>query len=544
VNYTPDLTADSRSPAMLTSVAMSFAVDALVLLAYFGVIVGIGLAQRSKSGSVEGFALGDRQIAWWAVLASIMAAEISAATFLGAPGEGFAKHNWTYAQLALGAVIARVFVSFVFIPVYYRYGVVSIYEFLEGRFGRRTRSLASATFLVTRVLAMGTRLYVSAIVVVLAVEMARGAPVGEGEKFLLYAGAVVFVCALTAVYTTVGGIRAVIWTDFIQVGVLVASLAFTIPFLLGKIEGGWQTVGQFIRQPAVFDTVPFAEGEGFGSWLERMLSSEYTIYAALIGSTFVTMATHGIDQDTVQRMLTAKNRKQSALATILSGLVDIPVVCAFILIGLLLAVYYGGPARPAALPAEGRDVFPFFILHEMTPGLRGLVIAGILATAMGSLSTALNALATSFTRDFALPRLERKGQAVDEARRVRVLRQSTVLFTFLIVVVGVATAWYMAHDPNARIIPLVLGILGFTFGSLLGVFLVGLFTRTRGNDTGNTIAVAAGILAVLWASGVFTKLFGGSDAEPGFVLAFPWRVTLGTLVTFSVSICFRTRPPS
>jgi Na+/proline symporter len=171
------------------------------------------------------------------------------------------------------------------------------------------------------------------------------------------------------------------------------------------------------------------------------------------------------------------------------------------------------------------------------------VIAGILATAMGSLSTALNALATSFTRDFALPRLERKGHAVDEARRVRVLRQSTVLFTFLIVVVGVATAWYMAHDPNARIIPLVLGILGFTFGSLLGVFLVGLFTRTRGNDTGNTIAVAAGILAVLWASGVFTKLFGGSDAEPGFVLAFPWRVTLGTLVTFSVSICFRTRPP-
>src|SRR5262249_30665612 len=224
---------------------------------------------------------------------------------------------------------------------------------------------------------------------------------------------------------------------------------------------------------------------------------------------------------------------------ILSGIVDLPVVSAFILIGLLLAVYYGGPDRPAGLPAEGRDVFPYFILHEMTPGLRGLVIAGILATAMGSLSPALNALATSFTRDFALPRLERKGVAVDEAGRVRILRQSTVLFTFLIVVVGVATAWYMAHDPNARIIPLVLGILGFTFGSILGIFLVGLFTRTRGNDTGNAIAVAISILAVLWASGVFTKLSGG---EPGFVLAFPWRITLGTLVTFSVAICFRTRP--
>jgi Na+/proline symporter len=250
------------------------------------------------------------------------------------------------------------------------------------------------------------------------------------------------------------------------------------------------------------------------------------------------MATHGIDQDTVQRMLTAKNRKQSALATILSGVVDVPVVSAFLLTGLLLAVYYGGPNRPPGLPAEGRDVFPYFILHEMTPGLRGLVIAGILATAMGSLSTALNALATSYTRDFALPRLERRGLKIDEARRVRMLRHSTVLFAFLIVVVGVATAWYMAHDPEARIIPLVLGILGFTFGSILGVFLVGLFTRTRGNDTGNAIAVAAGIVAVLWASGVGTKLFGG--AEPAFVLAFPWRVTLGTLLTFLVAICFRS----
>ena len=124
----------------------------------------------------------------------------------------------------------------------------------------------------------------------------------------------------------------------------------------------------------------------------------------------------------------------------------------------------------------------------MPAGLRGLVIAGILATAMGSLSTALNALATSFARDFILPRLEEPGAVPDERRRVRVLRWSTVLFAVLIILVGVATAWYMAHNPGARIIPLVLGILGFTFGSLLGLFLVGLFTRTRGNDFGNVLA--------------------------------------------------------
>ncbi|MEA3210022.1 MAG: solute:Na+ symporter, family [Chthoniobacter sp.] len=517
----------------------SLVLDALVLIAYFGAIIGVGLAQRSKSDSVEGFSLGDRQIAWWAVLASILAAEISAATFLGAPGEGYANRNWTYAQLAIGTVLARIFVSFVFIPIYYRHGVISIYEFLETRFGQATRKLASATFLVTRVLAMGTRLYVSAIIVVLLVEMLRGGqPVAPMEKFALYAGALVVVSLLTALYTTVGGIRAVIWTDFIQVGVLVASLAFTIPFLLGQIPGGWDEVRKHIAEPIFFDFVPRQPGESFGVWLPRMFSLEYTIYAAFLGSTFVTMATHGIDQDTVQRMLTAKNRRQSAFATILSGIVDLPIVGSFILIGLLLFCFYQAHPTPG-LPEEGREVFPYFILHTMPAGLRGLVTAGILATAMGSLSTALNALATSFARDFVLPWVEHDG-APDEARRVRILRWSTVLFAVLIIVVGVATAWYMAHNPAARIIPLVLGILGFTFGSLLGIFLVGLFTKRRGSDLGNTIAVFAGILAVLYASGVQVKLFGAPGAQPAFVLAFPWRITLGTLVTFAVAVCFRT----
>jgi SSS family transporter len=516
----------------------SFLLDALVLIAYFAMIMGIGLSQRSKSGSVEGFALGDRQTPWWAVLASILAAEISAATFLGAPGEGYANRNWTYAQLAIGTILARIFVSFVFIPIYYRHGVISIYEFLETRFGRPTRLLASATFLVTRVLAMGTRLYVSAIIVVLAVELFRGHPVAATEKFLLFAGALILVTMLTALYTTVGGIRAVIWTDFIQVGILVASLGFTIPFLLGKIPGGWSEVAQHIQAPVFLDFVPKHEGEALGGWFARMFSLEYTIYAAILGSTFVTMATHGIDQDTVQRMLTAKNRTQSAWATILSGFLDLPIVGAFLLIGVLLAVYYG--ANPVeGLPKEDREVFPYFILHSMPAGLRGLVTAGILATAMGSLSTALNALATSFARDFVLPKLERDGSA-DESRRVRVLRWSTVFFAGLIIAVGVWTAYYMAHNPSARIIPLVLGILGFTFGSLLGIFLVGLLTKRRGSDAGNALAIFLGILAVLWSSGVHIKLFGAPGTQPGFVLAFPWRITLGTLVTFLVALCFRT----
>jgi Na+/proline symporter len=167
--------------------------------------------------------------------------------------------------------------------------VISIYEFLETRFGVATRKMASVIFLVTRVLAMGTRLYVSAIVVVLAVEMWRGSGTTPNEKFWLYAGAVVLVTVLTAFYTTIGGIRAVIWTDFIQVGVLIAALAFTVPFLLGRIDGGWDTVAQHIEKPVFFDMVPRQAGEGFGGWLTRIFSMEYTIYAAFLASTFVTM---------------------------------------------------------------------------------------------------------------------------------------------------------------------------------------------------------------------------------------------------------------
>jgi len=223
-------------------------IDGLVLLAYFAVIFAIGFSQRSKSDSVEGFSLGDRQTPWWAVLASILAAEISAATFIGAPESGYVRHNWTYAQFAIGTLLARIIVSYLFIPVFYRHGVVSLYEYLGTRFGTRTRTFASATFLVTRVLAMGTRLYVSAIILVLAYAMWKGGAVSNSEKFWIFAVALVVITLATALYTAAGGIRAVIWTDFIQISVLVSALGFTIWFLLREMPGGWATVQAQIQE--------------------------------------------------------------------------------------------------------------------------------------------------------------------------------------------------------------------------------------------------------------------------------------------------------
>ncbi len=510
---------------------MNYAADIIVIIAYFAIILGIGLSQRSKSGSVEGFTLGDRETPWWAVLASIIAAEISAATFLGAPGEGFENRNWTYVQLAIGTILARIFVAAVFIPLYYKHGVISIYEFLQTRFGPITRKAASITFMVTRVLAMGTRLYVSAIIVVLAFEMLAGRPVEPIEKFWLFAGALILVSLLTALYTSIGGIRAVIWTDFIQVGVLVTAVGFSIFFLLGKINGGWASVIGHIQDPVFFD---WGAPKGVIDFA-YILTHEYTMWAAFIASTFVTMATHGIDQDTVQRMLTAKNRRQSAFATVLSGLADVPIVSAFVFIGLLLSLYYQQHPDKAMPSEDTREVFPYFILHVMPAGLRGLVTAGILATAMGSLSTALNALSTSFARDFILPRM---GPNADDAAKMRVLRWSTLMFAVGIIAVGVTTAWYVTWHPETRIIPLVLGILGYTFGSVLGIFLVAMFTKTRGNDFGNVLAMICGLLAVVCFSVKEVQaLFG--IANP-FIIAFPWRITLGTLTTVIVALCFQT----
>ncbi|MCE9520344.1 MAG: sodium:solute symporter [Verrucomicrobia bacterium] len=505
--------------------------DVLVLLLYFIIILSIGLSQRGKSGSVEGFTLGDRQTPWWAVLASIIAAEISAATFLGAPGEGFEKRNWTYVQLAIGTILARIFVSAVFIPVYYKHGVISIYEFLQTRFGPVTRKAASITFMITRVLAMGTRLYVSAIIVVLAFEMLSGRQAVPMEKFWMFTGALVLVTLLTALYTSIGGIRAVIWTDFIQVGVLVAAVGFAIVFLLGKIDGGWAAIAGHIQAPTFFDW-----GAPNGRLdFAYILTNEYTMWAAFIASTFVTMATHGIDQDTVQRMLTAKNRRQSAFATVLSGFADVPIVSAFVFIGLLLSLYYQQHPNTALPHEDTREVFPYFILHVMPAGLRGLVTAGILSTAMGSLSTALNALSTSFARDFIIPKMRLDS---GDAAKMRVLRWSTLMFAVCIIGVGVTTAWYVTWHPETRIIPLVLGILGYTFGSVLGIFLVAMFTKTRGNDFGNVLAMVAGFIAVVCFSVKEVQLALGITKP--FIIAFPWRITLGTLTTVAVSLCFTT----
>ncbi|PYK74729.1 MAG: sodium:proline symporter [Verrucomicrobia bacterium] len=519
-------------------------IDSAVLLLYFVLIISIGLYMGRKEENLADFALGRRQIAWWAILASLIAAETSAGTFFGTPGEGFTFRNYTYLQLALGTILARILVSYIFIKPYYDYKVYSIYEYLTVRFGVGSKNAASAVFLFTRVLASGARLYVAAIALALGYEMVRGMRPNQTETLFIYIGAIVAIVLLTAIYTTLGGIKAVIWTDVIQASLMIGSALIALGLLYFSIPGGWHEIVQRHGGFHVSDFITTGLSPAKTGWdkIKGMFAIEYTIFAGLIGSTFMTMSTHGTDQDMVQRMLTAPDVRRSRRSVIMSGLADIPIAFTFLSIGVLLWVFYQTHHDPN-LPKTPNEIFCHYILYEMPVGIRGLLLAGIFATAMGSLSTALNALATSFTRDWYEAYINRTSTPEQSLSAVR---WATVAFSVLMIVVASITAYLVIVYPNVRIIPIVLGIYGYTYGSVLGIFLAGMLTKSRGNDRGNVLAMIIGFIVVAILSGLpnnLAALFGTTAyKQPQWlpVMEFPWWICFGTIVTFSVAVLFRT----
>lgn len=521
--------------------------DIIVIIAYFCAIFGIGLYAGRRQDSLESYALGNRSLPWWAILASIIAAEISAATFLGTPGDGFVLRNYTYVQLGIGTLLGRIIVGRLFLKPYYEYRVVSIYEYLEKRFGTATRRCASIVFLISRVLASGTRLFIAGILLVIAYMFITGTRhVSEGETVVIYLAALTFITVATAIYTTLGGLKAVVWTDVLQASILAVSVLATLGFLFWSIMGdgtvaeAWQTICATVSDTAlnpcaheplkpwaVFDT-----GMTDGSWvddLKYIIGSEYTLWSAFLGATFITMATMGTDQDMVQRMLAARDSKTGSKAVIISGVLDMPIVLIFLSCGMLVFVYF--TKHGITPPEKAIEIIPTFIVHYLPAGLRGLLVAALLATAMGSLSTALNALATTATRDWY--RDVFRPQA-SERELLRAVRWLTVAFAALLIIVGSFAAWYSVTDPSIRILPIALGIFGYTYGSLLGVFLLGMLTKRRGNDVGNVTAMFCGFAAV-----ISLELLSRYGVIPP--IAFPWRVTIGTLVTFFVGVLFPSK---
>jgi len=540
-------------------------VDGIIILFYFVLITAIGLYMGRREDNLNDFALGGRRVPWWAVMASIIAAETSAATFLGAPGEGYTKKSLAYVQLVLGLIIGRVIVGHVFLKPYFTYKVYTVYDYLGIRFGPRTKGYVSALFLFMRTLASGTRLFIPSLVMVLAYRMfVAGGQVHFDQQPVTsvwpYIVAIVLLTIVTCLYTAIGGIKAVIWTDVIQACLMFGGALVAVGTLLNHVGGLGEVVravpqlttheGYFLHG---FEASVIAEWQArhhlsaMTAWeyVKLILASDYTLFSALIGATLGNMAAFGTDQDMVQRMLTAETHKKARRSLITAAFMDLPIASAFVFIGILLFVYYQQDStyRPAATA----DVFGSYILNVMPVGIRGLVLAGIFATAMGSFSAALNALATGATNDWYL----RWVRGRSEAHYVKAARWFTVLFAALMIVIAGAFAYAKVTHPDLRIIPVVLGIAGFILGPMLGVFLIGMFTERRGSDGGNLIAITAGLLATVFVGKLDVMIVNGVAPLLGFAatfehpaaipeVSFTWWAMIGALVVFGVGVLFRT----
>jgi SSS family transporter len=545
--------------------AVGLVIDGFIIVSYFITIVAIGLYMGRRERSLSDFALGGRQVAWWAVMASIIATETSAATFLGAPGEGYEKRSLAYVQLVLGVIIGRFLVAHIFLKPYYQFRVYTVYDYLAVRFGPISRKYVSALFLIMRTLASGTRLFVPSLVMVLAwqlfverkdVHFTQGAV----SSVVPYLVAIIALTLATCVYTAIGGIKAVIWTDVIQATLMFTSALVAVGTLLWHI-GGW---GAFLDAVPQMRTLQGYFVSGFeperiaaymkehqvtvmNAWeyVKLILWSDYTLFSALIGATVGNMAAFGTDQDMVQRLLTAETQRKARRSLMTAAFMDLPIAAAFTFIGILLFAYY--QKDPTYKPAATADVFGSYILNVMPVGVRGFVLAGVFATAMGSLSSALNALATSATNDWYLGRAKHKS----DDHHVAAARVFTVVFAILMILVAGVFAYAKVKHPEVRIIPVVLGIAGFILGPMLGVFLLGMLTKGRGSDRGNIIAVTCGLIATIvlgemhiMVANTVAPWFGysGTFVRPDWLpkVSFTWFALVGAVVVFAVGVLFRT----
>ena len=540
-------------------------IDGGIVLVYFVGITALGLYMGRREKSLRDFALGGRRMPWWAVMASIIAAETSAATFLGVPGEGYTNKSFAYVQLVFGLIIGRFVVGHVFLRPYYAYKVYTVYDYLGVRFGPSTKAYVSALFLFMRTLGSGTRLFIPSLVIVLGYRMfVTGRQVQFSQEAVStvgpYFAAIVVLTIVTCLYTAIGGIKAVIWTDVIQACLMFGGALLAIATLLHHI-GGLHNVIQVVPQLLThqgyflhgFEPAAVAEWKAnrhldvmrVWDYITLILASDYTLFSALIGATIGNMAAFGTDQDMVQRMLTAETHEKARRSLITAAFMDLPIASAFVFIGILLFAYY--QKDPTYKPTATADVFGSYILNVMPVGIRGLVLAGIFATAMGSFSAALNALATSATNDWYI----RSVRGKSEAHYVQAARWFTVIFAGLMVVIAGGFAHAKVTNPNLRLIPVVLGIAGFILGPMLGVFLIGLLTSRRGSDAGNMFAISAGLLATVVVGRLhitlgneFASLLGihATFQQPAWIpdVSFTWWSLIGALVVFCFGVLFRT----
>jgi SSS family transporter len=484
------------------------ALDFFVLIAYLTGTTALGLWIGRKQKNASDYFIAERSIPWWAVMFSIVASETSALTFISIPGLAYVG-NLGFLQVVTGYILGRIVVAFVLLPRYYKGELVTAYALLEKRFGLATRRFTSIVFMVTRAVADSVRVFATAIPIALILE---GTLPGAWVKPV----AILILGLLTVVYTYKGGMKAVVWTELLQASVYVLGGISAI-ILIGKsVPGGW---GHIIDAASAANKLRVID-------LYTGFDRPHTVFAGLLGGSFLAMASHGADQLIVQRLLTARSLRDSQKAIIGSGFVVFIQFTLFLFVGIGLFVLYGG--KTFAAPDA---IFPSFILEYMPPGLIGLILAAIVAATMSTHSGAINSLAAATTHDIYLP-LTKRDQ--NDPATLRFGKLSALVWG--VVLTGGALLY---REQGTPVVVVALSIASFTYGALLGGFFLGiLWRRAMQRDAITGMAVAIVVMSfIVFAKQLLPVLpsMSGTLTTLGKI-AWPWYVLIGTTITMIVGI--------
>jgi Na+/proline symporter len=452
------------------------AVDWAVIAVYVIGLVAIGWRASRGQATAEGHLRAGRSLPAWAVVFSVLATEISAATYIGVPEIAY-KGAWTYLETTLGALLGKVALAYLFIRLYWRLDLPTAYGFLARRVGPRAQKASAWAFLVGRLISSGVRLFIAG----LAFAVVTGASLGA---------AIAAMALVSTVYTFVGGLKAVVWTDVLQGSIFVIGALAALVF--GLLQIG-RPVGDVLSEAMVagkLQAVALVPADG-----ETWLTSLRALPVAVLGGFFLVLASHGTDQENVQHLLNVRSERGARRSIVASGLFAFPVVVAFLAVGTMLWSYHRHVGGHAYDPGDTRYIFPNFIMHALPLGLRGLVFAGLFAAAVSSLGATLNANA---------------------------------VFGGLLMAVGLFFAWYSKHETN-DLVMIALGAMTIVYGGLLGGFLCGLLYRTRGSDASVTLGMAAGCL--LGALLFFHKPLFGLDAK---LVEWPFYIPIACAATLLV----------
>jgi SSS family transporter len=477
------------------------AVDVAVVAVYFlgTILLGAWFARRQRD--TKTYFVGGRNVSGWLVLVSIVATETSTVTFLSVPGLGFNPDggNLTFLQLAFGYVVGRFVIAWLLLPQYVNGELLTAYQLLRQKFNPAVQRTASGIFLVTRTLADGMRLFLTAILL---------------KQFAGWdiTVSVLVMGVATIVYTYLGGMEAVIWTDLIQFAVYMLGALVAAAFILGQVSGGWNGFVATGSEAGKFTLFDFSldHRKAFNFW------------AGLIGGAFFTMASHGADQLMVQRYLCARSLRSARAALVGSGFVVLAQFLLFLLIGVGLFVIWrqGALDLPAELVQEMRErksydaVFGHYIVKYLPVGVVGLLIAAVLSAAMSTLSSSLNSSASAVVNDFYRPLRPGRG----EGHYLLVSRGMTTLWGLA----QMGVALFAAAALERSVIEMVLSIAGFTTGMILGLFLLGRMRKPVRSEAA-LVGLVAGFLTVL-------------SVRLGTSVAWPWYAPIGTLVTVGVAL--------